>query len=104
MILARPSDFHRHPIVPTGMIVVREGRLELPLCRQSWILSPVRLPIPPLSHIFIGRHLFLNKTIVDGAAGSLRFHTRQSDLADALHNLTISANKLNSAEKFNRKN
>jgi N-acetylmuramoyl-L-alanine amidase len=29
---------------------VREGRLELPLCRQSWILSPVRLPIPPLSH------------------------------------------------------
>ena len=31
--------------------MVREGRLELPLCRQSWILSPVRLPIPPLSHI-----------------------------------------------------
>ena len=30
--------------------MVREGRLELPLCRQSWILSPVRLPIPPLSH------------------------------------------------------
>jgi N-acetylmuramoyl-L-alanine amidase len=29
--------------------MVREGRLELPLCRQSWILSPVRLPIPPLS-------------------------------------------------------
>jgi hypothetical protein len=32
-------------------IVVREGRLELPLCLQSWILSPVRLPIPPLSHL-----------------------------------------------------
>ena len=31
--------------------VVREGRLELPLCFQSWILSPVRLPIPPLSHL-----------------------------------------------------
>jgi hypothetical protein len=31
--------------------VVREGRLELPLCRQSWILSPVRLPIPPLSQL-----------------------------------------------------
>ena len=30
---------------------MREGRLELPLCRQSWILSPVRLPIPPLSPI-----------------------------------------------------
>ena len=30
--------------------MVREGRLELPLCCQSWILSPVRLPIPPLSH------------------------------------------------------
>ena len=32
-------------------MLVREGRLELPLCRQSWILSPVRLPIPPLSHL-----------------------------------------------------
>ena len=31
--------------------MVREGRLELPLCLQSWILSPVRLPIPPLSHL-----------------------------------------------------
>ena len=31
--------------------MVREGRLELPLCRQSWILSPVRLPIPPLSQL-----------------------------------------------------
>ena len=30
--------------------VVREGRLELPICCQSWILSPVRLPISPLSH------------------------------------------------------
>ena len=28
---------------------MREGRLELPLCLQNWILSPVRLPIPPLS-------------------------------------------------------
>lgn len=33
--------------------MVREGRLELPLCRQSWILSPVRLPIPPLSLNYI---------------------------------------------------
>ena len=33
--------------------MVREGRLELPLCRQSWILSPVRLPIPPLSHTYL---------------------------------------------------
>jgi N-acetylmuramoyl-L-alanine amidase len=33
--------------------MVREGRLELPLCHQSWILSPVRLPIPPLSHTYL---------------------------------------------------
>ena len=33
--------------------MVREGRLELPLRRRSWILSPVRLPIPPLSHTYL---------------------------------------------------
>ena len=33
--------------------MVREGRLELPFCKQSWILSPVRLPIPPLSHTYL---------------------------------------------------
>ena len=29
--------------------MVREGRLELPFRCRSWILSPVRLPVPPLS-------------------------------------------------------
>ena len=39
------------------MVVVREGRLELPLCLQSWILSPVRLPIPPLSPMPCGTRI-----------------------------------------------
>ena len=44
--------------------MVREGRLELPLCRQSWILSPVRLPIPPLSHTRLTLYLIsINSSI-----------------------------------------
>ena len=30
--------------------MVREGGLEPPRVLARWILSPVRLPIPPLSH------------------------------------------------------
>ena len=42
--------------------MVREGRLELPFCRQSWILSPVRLPVPPLSPT-AGHYLKLRPTV-----------------------------------------
>ena len=45
--------------------MVREGRLELPFCYQSWILSPVRLPVPPLSQlnpVFVYRALNLAAT------------------------------------------
>jgi hypothetical protein len=44
--------------------MVREGRLELPICRQSWILSPVRLPVPPLSRVIFLTHRDLQLDIL----------------------------------------
>ena len=48
-------------------VMVREGRLELPFCCQSWILSPVRLPIPPLSHRTFGCYIRYESPSLIGA-------------------------------------
>lgn len=40
----------RNPLERSLACMVPEARLELARCCQRWILSPLRLPIPPLGH------------------------------------------------------
>ena len=40
----------RNPLDRSHACMVPEARLELARCCQRWILSPLRLPIPPLGH------------------------------------------------------
>lgn len=39
------------PLERSLACMVPEARLELARCCQRWILSPLRLPIPPLGHV-----------------------------------------------------
>ena len=39
------------PLERSFACMVPEARLELARCCQRWILSPLRLPIPPLGHV-----------------------------------------------------
>ena len=39
------------PLERSAACMVPEARLELARCCQRWILSPLRLPIPPLGHV-----------------------------------------------------
>ena len=41
----------RNPLERSLACMVPEARLELARCCQRWILSPLRLPIPPLGHV-----------------------------------------------------
>ena len=41
----------RNPLERSFACMVPEARLELARCCQRWILSPLRLPIPPLGHV-----------------------------------------------------
>ena len=66
--------------------LVREGRLELPLCRQSWILSPVRLPVPPLS-------LYFNKEI--GACDLSKYTPQDTQNHDEFRGLNLCPTRLN---------
>ena len=40
-----------NPLERSLACMVPEARLELARCCQRWILSPLRLPIPPLGHV-----------------------------------------------------
>ena len=40
-----------NPLERLPACMVPEARLELARCCQRWILSPLRLPIPPLGHV-----------------------------------------------------
>ena len=40
-----------YPLERSLACMVPEARLELARCCQRWILSPLRLPIPPLGHV-----------------------------------------------------
>ena len=40
-----------NPLERSFACMVPEARLELARCCQRWILSPLRLPIPPLGHV-----------------------------------------------------
>ena len=40
-----------NPLERSAACMVPEARLELARCCQRWILSPLRLPIPPLGHV-----------------------------------------------------
>lgn len=68
--------------------MVREGRLELPLCRQSWILSPVRLPVPPLSHASSRNNLFLRSRRQSAGAPDLakyyKIHDRKTKICHSM--------------------
>ena len=58
---------------------VREGGLEPPRAFAHWILSPVRLPIPPLSHRVHGFHYIA--TAVGRPALTLPGHSPESAVA-----------------------
>ena len=56
-------------------IMVPEARLELAHPRGRRILSPLRLPIPPLRHEFLFKHLrYYRKIIWLSIGNKLRFY------------------------------
>ena len=65
--------------------MVREGRLELPLCRQSWILSPVRLPIPPLSHTHLTLYPISLDTSIRNNTDNVNANSCQEKRTNALN-------------------
>jgi N-acetylmuramoyl-L-alanine amidase len=65
--------------------MVREGRLELPLCRQSWILSPVRLPIPPLSHTYLTLYPILLDTNIKNNTNNVNPNSCQEKWVNVLN-------------------